>query len=77
MENRGERHLVWAHKHAQTTECPKSFVTAESMAIIEEFFVRRRLGIQNSLETEARKMDGFLILSDEMEHGDRDGTSQH
>ena len=76
-EARGEPRLVWGRKHAQTDECPKSFVTSESLALIEEFFVGRRLGIQDSLDTDARKVDAFLILRDEMEREERDGTSQH
>ncbi len=58
-------------------ECPKSFVTGDSLALIEEFFVRRRLGIPESTETEARKIDAFVILRDLMEREERDGTSQH
>ena len=68
---------MWGRKHAQTEECPKSFITGDSLALVEEFFVRRRLGVQDSLDTEARKVDGFLILRDEMEREERDGTSQH
>ena len=77
LEKRGEPRLVWGRKHAQTEECPKSYVTGESLAIIEEFFVRRRLGIPDSIETEARRVDAFLILRDEIEREERDGTSQH
>jgi hypothetical protein len=73
---RGEPRLVWGRKHAQTEECPKSYITGDSLALVEEFFVRRRLGVSDSLETEARKVDGFLILRDEMEREERDGTSQ-
>ncbi len=40
--------------------------------MIEEFFVRRRLGMQDSVELEARKVDAFLILRDEMEREERD-----
>jgi hypothetical protein len=76
-EKRGTPHLVWGRKRAQTEECPKSFVTGDSLAMLEEFFVRRRLGVQNSLETEARKVDAFLILRDELDREERDGTSQH
>lgn len=53
------------------------------MALLEEFFVRRRLGMHGSigingpLEMEARKVDAFLILLDEMEREERDGASQH
>jgi hypothetical protein len=75
-ERRGERRLVWARKHAQAEECPKSFVTAESLALVEEFLVRRRLGMQDSLETEARRVDAFLILRDETEREERDRATQ-
>jgi hypothetical protein len=47
------------------------------MALLEEFLVRRRLGIPDSLENEARKTDAFLILRDLMEREEQDGTSQH
>ena len=41
---RGEPRIVWGRKQTQTEECPKSLVTGESLALLEEFFVRRRLG---------------------------------
>ena len=68
---------MWGRKNTQAEECPKSLVTGESLALVEEFFVRRRLGIPDSLDTEARKVDAFLILRDEMEREERDGASQH
>jgi hypothetical protein len=58
-------------------ECPKSFVTGESLALLEEFFVRQRLNPGISLETEARKVDAFLILRDEMEREELDGKPQY
>jgi hypothetical protein len=76
-EKRGEPRIVWGRKQTQTDECPKSLITGTSMALIEEFFVRRRLGIHDSLEMDARKVDAFLILRDEMEREERDGESQH
>lgn len=68
---------MWARKHAQTQECPKSFISAESLALLEEFFVRVRLKLPDSLDTAARRVDAFLILRDEMEREQRDGTSQN
>lgn len=47
------------------------------MALLEEFFVCRRLGIADSLDTEARKVDAFVLLRDLMEREERDGTAQH
>jgi hypothetical protein len=74
-EARGEPRLVWIRKRAQTDECPKSMVTGESLALLEEFFVRRRLGLAYGKDAPARKVDAFLILSQEMEREERDGTS--
>lgn len=76
-EQRGEPRIVWGRKQTRAEECPKSLVTGESLALLEEFFVRRRLGIGDSVELEARKVDAFLILRDEMEREERDGESQH
>jgi hypothetical protein len=76
-EERGEPRIVWGRGLAHTEECPKSFVTGESLALLEEFFVRRRLGIADSPDLEARKVDAFLILRDEMEREDRNGEAEH
>jgi hypothetical protein len=52
-------------------------VTGHSLALVEEFLVRRRLGIQDSLDMPARKVDAFLILRDEMEREERDVKTEH
>jgi hypothetical protein len=67
--------VVWGRKRAHSEECPKSAITAESIGLLEEFLVRRRLRIADSLETEARKVDAFLILQDQMEREEQDGTA--
>lgn len=74
-EQRGEPRIVWGRKQVQSQECPKSFVTGESMALLEEFFVSTRLGIPSSLELRARTADAFLILREQREREERDGTS--
>ena len=75
FEHRGETRIVWGRKQTHCEECPKSFISGESLALVEEFFVRRRLGIEDSLELEARKVEAFLILRDEMEREERDGKA--
>ena len=74
---RGGSRVVWGRKLLQVDECPTSLITGESLALVEEFFVRRRLGIAYSTELPARKTDAFLILSDEMECEERDVKTQH
>lgn len=68
---------MWGRNQTHVDECPKTFVTAGSLALLEEFFVRRRLGVPDSIDTEARKIDAFLILNDLMEKEKADATSQH
>jgi hypothetical protein len=52
-------------------------VTGDSLALLEKFFVRMRLGIPDSMNTAAREIDAFLILRDELEREQRNGTSQN
>ena len=65
--------VVWGRKHASTHTCPKSFISAESMAWLEEFLVRRRLGRRWSDELGARDAEAFLILESEWEAETRNG----
>ncbi len=76
-DKRGRSRIVWGRRQTHSDECPKSLVTGDSLAFLEEFFVRRRLGIAESADLEARKVDAFLILRDETEREERNGTSQH
>jgi len=84
-DKRGEPRIVWGRKQTQTEECPKSLATGESLAMVEEFFVRRRLGVGDSIgleasgleTTAARKVDAFLILREEMEREERDGKTHY
>jgi hypothetical protein len=76
-ELRGEPRIVWGRRQMRIEECPKSFITAESLAAIEEYFVTRQLGIPDSLDTEARKVDAFLLLKDLIVKEERDVTSQY
>ncbi len=67
---------MWGRRQVSSDECPKSFIRGESVALVEEFLVRRRLNVADTLELEARKIDAFLILREHMEQEERDGTTQ-
>lgn len=57
--------IVWARKHVSTEVCPKSFITPQSLAWLERFFVWRKLkGLWNE-ETDGRETEAFLILEAE------------
>jgi len=41
-------------------------ITAESQTTVEEFFVRRRLGLMNEEHLTARQVEAFAILEKEL-----------
>ena len=58
--------VVWARNNAATTVCPKSFITAQSMAWLEEYLVRRKLEQRGIEGLGAREVEAFLILEHEL-----------
>ena len=55
--------------------CPKSYITADSEAMVEDFFVRRRLGGIRLAELGARQVEAFLILEQALIAETREGQS--
>jgi hypothetical protein len=53
---------VWARKGVSLQTCPKSYVTGESLALVEEFLVRRRLRGNEFSGLSARQAEAFVIL---------------
>jgi len=58
---------VWGRKGVFCGVCPKSYVTQESVALLEEFLVRRQLGGIACEELTARKAEAFVVLQRELE----------
>ena len=55
--------MVWARSEVSATACPKSVVSAESLALLEEYRVWKWLG-RNCLEKlSARQLDAFITLA--------------
>jgi hypothetical protein len=67
----GRTSVVWARGQVALTRCPKSCITPESEALVEEFLVRRRLGGLRFEELSARQVEAFLILEKEWSDGQR------
>jgi hypothetical protein len=57
---------VWARKHVLVSACPKSYVSAESMALVEDFSFRRRFGQMDPAHLTARQADAFMVLESEL-----------
>jgi hypothetical protein len=64
---------VWARKQVSLTMCPKSYITAESLTLMEEFFLRRRLSTMNLDELSGRQVDAFVILEEAVAAEIKDG----
>ena len=56
---------VWLRGKIATFECPKSFVTPNSIEIVERFFARKQFGGEVAGELSARDADAFLALEQE------------
>ena len=59
-----------------TGSCPKSYVTAESVGLVEEFLVRRQLGGMTFEQLSARKVEAFVLLERELERERAAGRGQ-
>jgi len=64
---------VWARGRVWTSVCPKYLITAESEALVEEFFIRRRMGAVRLDDLTARQAEAFLILEKELRAEKNDG----
>ena len=63
---------IWARKGEALVSCPKSYITAESAGLIEEFMMRRRVKA-GFAELSAREAEAFTILESLVEGEIRDG----
>lgn len=64
---------VWARRQVALGTCPRSYITAESEALVEEFAARRRLSEWSFAELSARQVEAFAILEKALEEEWRDG----
>lgn len=56
---------VWARGGVSTTSCPKSYVTAQSLAWLDEYCAYRTLGRPDAGGLTAREVEAFLVLDNE------------
>lgn len=67
---------MWARKDVVLFSCPKSYVTSDSEALVEEFFVRRRMGAFDFSELSARQVEAFAILEKALTSEIKDGQEK-
>lgn len=68
--------MVWARGGIALTTCPKSYLTAESEALLEDFLVRRRLGGYRMEDLSARQAEAFMVLEQALAEERKNGRAQ-
>ena len=67
---------VWARGGIALETCPKSYVSAESLTLVEEFMVRKRVGTRGVEGLSAKQVEAFLILQEQLAAENKHGQ-QH
>lgn len=65
--------VVWARGKAATSQCPISYITSESRALVEEFNVWKMFGTTDYVRLPARLVEAIFILENELRMEQRDG----
>ena len=67
--------VVWARRHVSANECPRSYVTAESLGWLEHFYAAKYFGVADMYALRATTVDAICTIESEMneerKHGDR------
>lgn len=58
--------VVWARKGVATTICPRSYISGESVAWLEEFETWKRIGFPDLERITARQVHAIVILQQEL-----------
>ena len=58
--------VVWARGRISAPECPRSYVTAESIGLLEEYYVWKLLGRSDCYDLPARLVEAIFVLENEV-----------
>ncbi len=62
---------VWAQGDLLLEECPKPYISADSLGIIESYLVWKKFGGSPVESRSAKEVDGFLTLDAEIAEEER------
>jgi hypothetical protein len=65
--------VVWVRGRVSLATCPTSYVTAESMALLEEFHAWKLLGAGHVHDLPARLVEAIFVLESELRTEGNDG----
>ena len=64
---------MWARGRTTLASCPTSYITSESIALLEEFHAWKLVGAGNVYELPARLVEAIFILENELRAEINDG----
>jgi hypothetical protein len=65
--------VIWARRRVAVTSCPTSFVTSESIALLEEYHAWKLLGTSEFYTLPARLVEAIFVLENELRSEQNDG----
>jgi hypothetical protein len=65
--------IVWVRGKVSLATCPTSYVTSESIALLEEFHAWKLLGAASVYELPARLVEAIFVLENELRAENNDG----
>ncbi len=63
---RGPKTTVWGRRSVFLDSCPKTYITGESMSLVEAFAEWKLLGSSDAGSLPARTADAFCVLENEL-----------
>jgi hypothetical protein len=66
--------VVWARGQVAVESCPTSYVTAESLALLEEFHAWKLIGAGDVYRLPARTVEAIFILENEVRSEKHNGS---
>jgi hypothetical protein len=65
--------IVWLRGRMSLATCPTSFITAESIALLEEFHAWKLVGGSSAYDLPARLVEAIFVLENELRTTSHDG----
>jgi hypothetical protein len=66
--------MIWAGGRVAIETCPTSYVTSESIALLEEFYAWKLMGAGSFHELPARLVEAIFVLEKELRTEPSDGA---
>jgi len=67
--------VIWARGQTAISSCPTSYITAESIALLEEFHAWKLIGVSDVYRLPARVVEAIFILENEVRSEKHDASS--